>query len=149
MSDYETYKVLTDVSNSNYLTTATSEAEGFYVWFIIAGLLAIIGGILTYFLFVKSKTEPKSKFLKWLKDFLNFKVMLIEPILKVIYYICTIGVILMSFGFLGYGATGVLTFFITLVLGPVLVRLGYEFTMMFIMIWHNTKDIAENTDKKK
>lgn len=149
MSDYETYKMLTDMSSSDYYTTSASMPEGFYIWFLIAGILAIVGGILTYFLFVKSKSEPKGKFAKWLKDFLSFKIMWLEPILKVVYYILTIGCILVSFGFLGYGGAGIIMFFLTLIGGPILIRLGYEMTMMFIMIWRNTKDIADSTAKKK
>lgn len=149
MSDYETYKMLTDMTSNEYYTTTASVPEGFYVWFIIASILAVVGGILLYFLFVKAKTEPKGKFAKWLKDFLSFKIMWLEPILKVVYYILTIGCILVSFGFLGYGGAGVLMFFATLIGGPILIRLGYEMTMMFIMIWRNTRDIAENTIKKK
>ena len=148
MSDYETYKMLTDISNSNYYTTASSGMEGFSIGVIIDGILAIIGGILLYFLFVKSKTEPKGKFAKWLKDFLSFRIMWIEPILKVAYYILTIGTILVSFGFLGYGVNGVLMFFITLIGGPIVIRIGYEATMMFIMIWRNTQDIADGAKKK-
>ena len=129
-----------------YNTTETLP-EGFYVWFIIASILAIIGGILLYFLFVNKKEDPKSKFAKWLKDFLAFRIMWLEPILKIAYYILTIGCILMSFAFLGYGGAGVLMFFLTLIGGPILIRLGYEMTMMFIMIWRNTRDIAENTKK--
>ena len=123
--------------------------EGFYIWAAIAGILAVVGGILTYFLFVRSKNEPKGKFAKWLKDFLSFKIMWIEPILKCVYYIATIATILISFGFLGYGGAGVLMFFMCLIFGPIVIRLMYEATMMFIMIWRNTRDIAENTSKKK
>jgi hypothetical protein len=108
-----------------------------------------INACLTYFLFVKKKEAPKGKFTKWLKDFLAFKIMWLEPILKMLYYILTIGCILVSFGFLGYGGAGVLMFFMTLIGGPILIRLGYEMTMMFIMIWRNTRDIAESTAKKK
>lgn len=142
---------------SNYITDPTYDAmynsyavaEGAYVWMIIAAILALVGGILTYFLFVRQKSEPKGKFMKWLKDFLSFKVMWIEPILKTIYYIATIFIILFSFTFLSLGGYGVLMFFLTLILGPVIIRLAYELTMMFIMIWKNTKEIAENTAKKK
>jgi len=123
--------------------------EGFYIWAGIAGILAIVGGILTYFLFVKSKNQPKGKFAKWLKDFLSFKIMWIEPILKCVYYIATIATILISFGFLGYGGAGVLMFFCTLIFGPIAVRLMYEAAMMFIRIWHNTQDIADSVVKKK
>ena len=128
--------------------SSASAIQGAGIWAIIAIILAIIGGILVYFLFVRSKNEPKNKFLKWLKDFLAFKVMWIEPILKVVYYIATIYVILFSFTFLAMGGMGVLYFFVCLLLGPIIVRLAYEMTMMFIMIWHNTRDIAEQTKKK-
>ena len=130
-------------------TPSMSDAEGVGIWIIIAGILAIIGGILTYCLFVRSKNKPKSKFAQWLKDFLSFRIMWLEPILKVIYYIATIFIILFSFSFLSMGGYGVLLFFLFLLLGPVLIRVTYEFTMMFVMIWRNTRDIADNTAKKK
>jgi len=147
MSDYETLQLLNNLSStgsSSYVSTA----QGAGIWMIIAAILAIVGGILVYFLFVKAKTDPKGKFLKWLKDFLAFKIMWIEPILKVIYYIATIFVVLNSFSFLALGGNGVLMWLLTLVLGPIIIRVLYEATMMFIMIWRNTRDIAENTKKK-
>lgn len=115
------------------------------IWTIIALILAIIGGILVYFLFVKAKNNPKNKFLMWLKNFLAFKTMWIEPILKVVYYIETIFVVLISFAFI---SQSFLMFLLILVLGPIVTRLIYEMFMMFIMIWRNTQDIADNTKKK-
>ena len=156
MSDYsDLNQLLNSLDSSSSYTTATSAygtMAGAGIWSIIAIILAIIGGILVYFLFVKSKTEPKGKFAKWLKDFLSFKIMWLEPILKVVYYIATIFVVLYSFTFLGMigvlGGMAFLMFFFCLILGPVLIRIAYEMTMMFIMIWRNTRDIAENTKKK-
>ena len=142
--DYEIIDSLLGGSSS-----VSTGLEGAAIWMIIAAILAIIGGILVYFLFVKAKTEPKGKFAKWLKDFLSFKIMWIEPILKVVYYIATIFVILFSFSFLALGGVGVLSFFMCLIFGPIIVRLTYEMTMMFIMIWRNTRDIVANTEKKK
>ena len=117
---------------------------GTEVWLIIALVLAIIGGLLTHFLFVKSKKDPKNKFLKWLKDFLAFKSMWIESILKVIYYISTIFIILFSFAMI---STSFVSFLVCLIGGPILCRIVYEGVMMFIMIWRNTADIAKNTKK--
>ena len=146
-SDFE--DLLSGLSANN---NASSAMAGFGIWTIVALILAIIGGVLIYFLFVKAKTTPKGKFAKWLKDFLSFKIMWIEPILKVIYYITTIYVVLFSFNYLGMmgvlGGTAFLMFLFTLILGPILVRVVYEFTMILIMIWRNTRDIAENTGKK-
>ena len=145
MSDYEAYQLFNSVSNNSSYTSA---ATGASIWGIIALVLAIVGGILVYFLFVNAKTEPKGKFAKWLKDFLSFKIMWIEPILKVVYYVATIFTVLYSFTFLALGGYGFLMFLLCLVLGPIIIRIVYEATMMFIMIWRNTRDIAENTKKK-
>ena len=144
MSDYEALQLLNSLGG----TGSSSTMAGMSIWMIIAAIIAIVGGILVYFLFVKSKSEPKGKFASWLKDFLSFKIMWIEPILKVVYYIATIFVILNSFSFLGLGGYGVIMWLLTLILGPVILRIAYEATMMFIMIWRNTKDIADNTKKK-
>ncbi|MDO4526975.1 MAG: hypothetical protein Q4B87_02695 [Candidatus Saccharibacteria bacterium] len=123
-------------------------STGTDVWGIIALILAIVGGVLLYFLFVAAKSTPKGKFAKWLKDFLSFKTMWIEPIMKVAYYCATIFTVLYSFSFFQYGGQGILYFFLMLIGGPIIIRLCYELVMMFIMIWRNTRDIAENTKKK-
>ncbi|MBQ6510420.1 hypothetical protein IJI94_00410 [Candidatus Saccharibacteria bacterium] len=118
------------------------------IWTIVALVLAVVGGILLYFLFVKGKNEPKGKFAKWLKDFLSFKIMWIEAFAKIFYYMLTIFAILLSFSFLTLGGMGFLMFICTLVLAPIFIRIGYESFIMFIMVWRNTRDIAENTKKK-
>lgn len=146
---YYSTDTLTQADYDALYNTAAALPSGFYIWFIIASILSIIGGILIYFLFVKKKEDPKGKFAKWLKDFLSFKIMWLEPILKIVYYILTIGVVLGSFSFLALGAPGIITFFIMLIGGPIVIRLGYEMTMMFIMIWRNTRDIADSVAKKK
>ena len=155
MSDSDLQYLINSLDSSStsspYVTSTVGTAAGAGIWMIIASILAIVGGILVYFLFVKGKTEPKGKFGKWLKEFLSFKVMWIEPILKVLYYIATIFIILYSFTFLGMmnliGGSAFLMFILCLILGPIAVRLFYEMTMMFIMIWRNTRDIADNTKK--
>ena len=130
---------------TSYPTVTTGVSAGAGIWTIIALILAIIGGVLVHFLFVKAKQEPKGKFLVWLKDFLAFKTMWIEPIMKVLYYIGTIFVVLASFSLI---SVSFLSFILTLVLGPIIIRLLYEGAMMFIMIWHNTQTIADNTKNK-
>lgn len=145
MYNYDTLQLFNDLGSTG---SSVDTVSGIGVWMIIASILAIVGGILVYFLFVKGKTLPKGKFAKWLKDFLEFKIMWIEPILKVIYYIATIFVVLNSFSFLALGGTGVLMWLLTMILGPIIIRVLYEATMMFIMIWRNTRDIAKNTEKK-
>ena len=135
--------------NTYYTTPAAYEVtvpNEMAIWMAVAGVAALIGGILIYFLFVKPETEPKNDFLKWLKDFLSFKIMWIEPILKMVYYMATIFTIIFSFSFLSYGGAGVLAWLGCLFFGPITVRLGYEIMMIFIMIWRNTRDTADNTE---
>ena len=80
----------------------------------------------------------------WLKDFLAFKIMWIETLLKIIYYIATIYVVLASFSMI---SVSFLSFLLMLILAPLGIRLLYEALMMGIMIWRNTQDIAKNTEK--
>lgn len=148
MSNYERYQLINGNPSSPYYTD-TSAALDAGIWAGVALILAIIGGVLVYFLFIRNKTTPKGKFAKWLKDFLNFKIMWLEPILKIVYYIATIFTILFSFAFISQGGTGLIAFLLTITLGPVLIRIVYESAVMFVMIWRNTRDIAENTSKKK
>ena len=156
MTDYEFNQLMTSInSNSGYdsiATTSVALTNGDVVWLLLAMILAGIGSVLIYALFVKTKTDPKGKFAKWLKDFLSFKTMWIESLMKMLYYATTIFVMLFSFIYLGkFKAMGGMAFFMFLanfILGPIIIRLIYEMTMMFIMIWRNTRDIAENTKKK-
>ncbi|MBR3253719.1 hypothetical protein IKF86_00515 [Candidatus Saccharibacteria bacterium] len=137
-----------DPDGGMLISTNSSAFDGAQVWAVIALILAIVGGILTYFLFVKAKNSPKGKFVSWLKKFLDFKSMWIEALLKISYYFLTIFVILSSFSYLALGGNGVLLWLGNLILGPIVVRVAYEMFMMFVMIWRNTQDIADNTKKK-
>ena len=112
------------------------------IWLIIAAVLALVGGILVYFLFVHRKEEPKHGFWKWLKDFLSFKILWIEALLEITYYVATIFCILASFGML---ADGPIAFLMMLIVMPVLLRIIYEAMLIGIKIWHNTQTIADNT----
>lgn len=123
----------------NYMTNTTaSSIQGPIVWFIIAAVLAVIGGIVIYFLFVRTDKKEDNKYLAWFKDFANFKKMLIEPILKVTYLILAIFITLYSFGLIG---VSFVAFLLTLTLGNILLRLAYETTLILLMIWKNTTEI--------
>ena len=138
----ENFNLYTTKYPTTDVLTSTAAETG--IWGIIAFILAIVGGILVYFLFVNQDKTPKNKFVAWLKDFLAFRKMWIEALLKVIYYMTTIFVILMSFSVI---STSFLAFLAIFIGGPVVIRLIYEGLMMMIMIWRNTTDIAKNTKK--
>ena len=127
--------------NYDYSYLTEPKITGATVWGIIALVLAIVGGIAAYFLFVK-KDDNKglNKKLIKLKDLLSFKIMIVEPILKILYLIFTLYIILYSFTFIG---TSFLLFLVVLILGPIIIRLIYEGSLIIIMIWKNTKEIAQ------
>lgn len=119
-----------------------------FIWIFISLIVAIAGGILIYYLFLKND-EQVSDNLQKLKDILNFKTLLIEPILKIIYLILTIFVIIYSFSFI---ATNFLVFLALLIIAPILIRVIYESLLIIVMIWKNTKEINDkllSKEKKK
>lgn len=108
------------------------------VWTIVAFILSIIGAILAYFMFVKPEKKYPNKFVNWLRSFLNFQEMLIEPILKVTYIFLALLITLNSFSLISESFVG---FLLVLVLGNLFVRVVYEASMMMVSIWKNTKEI--------
>ena len=52
MSNYETYQLLNSLDSGSY-GSSYNALEGAGIWTIIAAILAIVGGILVYFLFVR------------------------------------------------------------------------------------------------
>ena len=120
---------------------ATSSLASAGVWGLIAAILAIIGGILVYVLFLSKKNENKfTGFVKWLYDFLSFKTLTLEMLLKVFYLITAIYLTLVSFAFIGSSA---LLFFGILILGNLFARIAYEGALLVILIYKNTKEINE------
>ena len=74
----------------NEASNIVRTANNIQTWMTVSLILAIVGGILIYVLFVKSKKKQDNKFLAWCKDFFDYKKMLIEDLLKAIYLILAI-----------------------------------------------------------
>ena len=120
------------------LNSFAHQGLGSLVWTIVSLVVAIAGCFLVYFLFLKNKVKTDSKFLKWLKEFLSFDKMLIEPILKITYLFFVIFITLSSFSLIG---VSFVSFILTLVFGNLMVRVVYEIALITIMIWRNTTEI--------
>lgn len=121
-----------------YAPSVSSSASGSFIWVIVSIVLAIVGGILAYFLFINKDDKLDNKFLIWLRDFLSFKNIMLETILKVTYVILAIFITLVSFNTIGDSFFG---FLLELVIGNVMLRIAYESFLMLIMIWKNTSEI--------
>lgn len=129
----------------NDIYSVSNSLQGMAIWTIVALILSIIGGILVYFLFIKTNNKLSDN-LKKLRDLLDFRIMLIEPILKIVYLIGTIFIILFSFNFI---TINFISFLLILIIGPVIIRIVYEAALILVMIWKNTKIISDNTKKEK
>ena len=120
-----------------------SSVSGFLVWAIISVVIAVIGGITLYFVFLKNE-KKYTGFVAKLKDFLSFKTLLLEEILKISYLILAIFITLYSFGLIG---TSVVAFLLTLVVGNLALRITYELSILLIKICQNTSEINSKLKK--
>ena len=122
-------------------------SSGNLVWFIISVVVAFIGGIALYFTFLNKKNEGKYKgFTGWMYDFLSFKKMVIENILKILYLISAIYITLSSFALISSSFLG---FLLYLVVGNLVIRIVYELLLVVLVICRNTTDISKKLDKKE
>ena len=136
---YNSYGVSSTILDSSPKFVASG------IWTIVSVILAIIGGIVLYFTFLSKKNEGKfTGFLGWLYDFLTFKKMMIENVLKILYIIVALFVTLSSFGLI---SISFLAFLLTLVIGNVLTRVIYELLLVKLVICKNTTEINQKLNK--
>lgn len=120
---------------------------------IAAVIISIILTILLVVLVVPAKRrEGLPKFFQVVHDICNFKGLLLEKVLKVLYIFSTINVMLTGiFTWFSGGYNFGMTFLaglLILVLGPILVRLAYEFMMLFVLLVKNVIQINNKLNGK-
>ncbi len=121
-----------------YIGEPAPVSSGVSVWAVVAIVIAIIGGIVLYFLFINNNKAEKNPFLQKVKDFFGFKKMLIEDMLKIIYLILAIFITLYSFELI---TESFIAFIFTLLIGNLVLRIVFESILVNIMIWKNTNEI--------
>ena len=112
---------------------------------VILFLIALVGGICAYLMFVKSDEEPKDPRLLKLKEFLSFNKMIIEGLLKATYIIFALFITLYSFQIMI--GTSFITGLMLLILLNIMLRIGYEASLIVLLIWRNTSDISKKLGK--
>ena len=106
---------------------------------LIAIIVAIAASIVIYIVFMDKKEESKyTGFVKNLYDFLHFKINFIEAFLKIAYLTTTLYVTITSFSLI---KVDVALFFMTLILGNIIIRILYEAAFLLYNIYLNTKEI--------
>jgi len=120
---------------------------------LAAVIISIILTILLAILVVPEKRRNGlPKFFQVIHDICDFKGLLLEKVLKILYIFSTINVMLTGIftwfsGGYNFGMT-FLTGLLILVLGPILVRLAYEFLMLFVLLVKNVIQINNKLNGK-
>lgn len=130
--------------NLGYNSSSLNILEGMGAWVIISLILAIIGCVLIYVLFLNNDNKYPNKFVTWLKSFLNFEKFAIETILKITYLFFAIFITLSSFALI---PVNFVSFLALLIFGNIAIRISYEFLIIIVMIWKNTSEINKKIKK--
>ncbi len=154
-----------------------SSAVVLFIGFVNIALI-VLGMVFLYLKIIPKKYDGtfKNKYLQILHDYFNFKALYIENVLKFIFTLFTVaciasGIVGILSAFLGffnnisylfkYGIassfwgiastffSGIITSILTMVIGPVIVRLVYEGIMMFILLVKNVIEINNKTKAPK
>ena len=118
------------------VTSSIVSNFGRTTWLTIATFIALAIAVCGYILFVRPECKCKNKFVVWVRNFLNFDELVIEPIVKVLYIFVTVYVILSSFTLIDISFWSFLTYLFG---GIVAARLVYEIVMILVGIYKNTK----------
>ena len=113
---------------------------------VLGTIVALVATIVAFVMIIPEKKRPQfagNKFMIWLHDFLNFKTLWIEKILKFIYVLNTCTFIAIGF-FMLFAKEGVYLGgfgILTMIIGPVITRIVYEFCMLSILTVKNLVEI--------
>ena len=129
--------------NNPTVTTVTSNITGQLIWTIIAIVISIVGGIALYFTIFSKKNDEKYKgVMAVLYNLVHFKYFVIDDIFRILYIISVLFITLYSFSFIGKWQ-----FLVILLGGNLLLRISYEFMMLFMELCHNVRNISNKTKK--
>ena len=136
------YGYYNDYSDVNLLGSSANSVASTGIWTIIALVIAVIGGICLYFtVFSDKKKDAYTGFMAKLYDFVKFKKMFITSFLKIMYIISALFVTLVSFGVI---STSFVAFLGILVIGNIVIRVCYEFSLVLLGIYENTNEMVKN-----
>lgn len=125
-----------------------SYSPGNFSGFLIASLIiGFLVAIIVYFTFMKRSNAGKlTGFADWLYQFLHFKVLFIEALSKIAYIALSIYFVLFGFYLLFQGSGAGL---LVAIIGPIIIRVLYEFALIQIIICKNTSDINNRLNRNE
>ena len=101
---------------------------------------------LVFIFLIQKKKAPRGRFMRWLREFLNFRSIMIAGIIKFLYVFLAVvltitSVIVMFQGRDDTVLTMILIGLAMLIIGNIVLRITMEMTMAIISMWDNTSDI--------
>lgn len=101
---------------------------------------------LVFAFLIQKKKAPRGRFMRWLREFLNFRSILIAGIIKFLYVFLAVVLTITSIIVMFQGRddtvlTMILIGLAMLIIGNILLRITMELTMAIISMWDNTSDI--------
>ena len=112
----------------------------------IVGIVSLIIAIVTFVFLIQKKKAPRGRFMRWLREYLNFRSIVIAGIIKFLYaflatFLTIMGVVVMFQGKDDTVLTMIIAGLLIIIVGNILLRIGMEMTMALIVVWENTSDI--------
>lgn len=122
---------------------------------ILAAIASLVATVLAFIFIVPDKRRDRlNSFGKFLHDTFNFKYLIVEKILQALYIFATVSVFFSGFFMLFYVQPGYEGYYysspsvwyggyglLVMIVGPIAVRLAYEFIMMAILLIKNVIQI--------
>ena len=113
---------------------------------IAVPVISLIITILVFILVVEKKKAPRNGFVRWLREYLNFRSILISGIIKFVYLFSAVALTISSFMVMTQGGSdsvleAVLFGLAMLIFGNILLRIVMEMMMIMIGLWKNTSDM--------
>lgn len=122
---------------SSSLSSASSTLDSMSTLSIVAAVVGICGAITLVCTVLNKKNQGKAKgALGMLYDTFTFRKMWLREILEITYLMATIYITIMSFGMIQLSWK---LFFVMLIGGNLLLRMGYEASLMFVGMYENLK----------
>ena len=131
-------------SGSSYSSDPLSGINGGVV--AVVAIVAFIIAIILLITVIERKKAPRGKFLKWLREYLNFRSILVSGIIKFVYAFLAVFLTIMSVVVMCQGRDEMVLpmigiGFAMMIFGNIFLRVMLELTMALIVVWENTSDI--------
>ena len=122
----------------------TGSIGGSIAFFVICMVLALAAAVLLcVFVLPQRRRARLTGFLAKVHEFVNFNVLIIEKLLKVLYILCTC--VTVFFGIFVLFSINALSGLLIIVAGSVLIRVGYEMSMLISIGVNNLIQLNRKT----